>query len=93
MCLFPSIAILDTGAGVSIISEKFYKLLNIPKKNNSLKIRSVNNDICEAKGKTEFEVKIGPKKIFVPAYILENFPYNLLIGNDVITKYKMILDF
>ncbi|RWS02883.1 hypothetical protein B4U79_08972, partial [Dinothrombium tinctorium] len=91
---FPTFAVLDTGAGLSIISEKFVELLSIPRKKKfSFSIRSVNNELCESVGEVEFYVKIGHKKIFVNAHILPKFPYHLLIGNDIIKREKMIIDY
>ncbi|RWS03936.1 pol polyprotein-like protein [Dinothrombium tinctorium] len=91
---FPTIAVVDTGAGLSVISKKFYDLLSVPRKNKSpLKIRSVNNEICSSLGEVEFRVKLGRRSIKVNAQILENFPYHLLIGNDIISREKLIIDF
>ncbi|RWR99670.1 Retrovirus-related Pol polyprotein from transposon 17.6-like protein, partial [Dinothrombium tinctorium] len=91
---FPTIAIFDTGAGLSVVSEAFKNLIKIPRKGAcNIKVRTVNNDICEATETVSFVLKLGKKKVNVSAVVLQNFPYNILIGNDVITKEKLILNF
>ncbi|RWS10281.1 hypothetical protein B4U79_19003, partial [Dinothrombium tinctorium] len=69
---FPTTAVIDTGAGVSVVSEKFLKLLKIPRKNKStLKLRSVNNELCETYGIANFDIKIGNDVILNEKMILD----------------------
>ncbi|RWS02016.1 KRAB-A domain-containing protein-like protein, partial [Dinothrombium tinctorium] len=89
---FPTIAVLDTGAGISIISKKFFQLLSIPRKKRfSISVRTVNNDLCESEGEVTFDVKIGNRKIHVNAHIISEFSYHILLDEKIHIRRGKVL--
>ncbi|RWS00093.1 Retrovirus-related Pol polyprotein from transposon 412-like protein, partial [Dinothrombium tinctorium] len=91
---FPTVAVLDTGSGLSVISRHFCDLIKIKRNSKpGVKIRSINNEVIETNGTAQFTIKLGKRKINICAQILDTFPFHLLLGNDVIINEKLLLDF
>ncbi|RWS20382.1 hypothetical protein B4U80_12093, partial [Leptotrombidium deliense] len=86
-------AILDTGSKRNIISEKFAKQCGAPFESCSVYLRGVNNSIVQPCGEMNLMLRLGKKHFNERFVIVREFPYEMLLGLDFFTKYKVDIQF
>lgn len=89
-------AFLDTGAGISLISDKFRQSCHLLRKkkietNMKVKASSVNNEPVQIMGVLELRVLLGDKEIFWPLYVTKEM-YPVLLGWDYIRANNIVID-
>ena len=78
-------AIIDTGAMVSIISERMFKRTGLPKSDETLQLRDVNGGSKGSSGKIEMaEIYLTPKKHITigDLWVLDTEKFDLLLGRE-----------
>ena len=90
-------ALIDTGAGVSVINtlEKLhargqrcdlYECKNI-------KLNAISGTQLNVLGHVFLRVNMNKCLIRISAYVVSNIVHSFVIGNDVLKKHRMIIDF
>lgn len=85
-------AIVDTGAGLSVISPEFCKFLNlVPKKGwEGPKLLTANGGIVSPEGSVSLEIFVEGIPVYVEAAVLPINGYKLLLGNDALRQLDAI---
>lgn len=84
-------AIVDTGSGISVISPKFCKALELERGHwEGPHIVLADGLRVFPEGVTEISVRIGEKAIRTAAAILEINGFDLLLGNDALSQLNKI---
>lgn len=85
-------AIIDTGAGITVISPEFCKYLNlVPKKQwEGPKLLMANGSIVCPEGSVTLEIIITGIPVYVEAAVLPINGYKLLLGNDALRQLESI---
>ncbi len=80
----------DTGASITLISERMATILEL--KITSLRITiglyTANKSKLEVLGGTEFTLIIGTQVIIVKALVARNLAHDLILGTDFLRKNK-----
>lgn len=88
-------AIIDTGANVSLISQKLVKELNLPlqlNKNNNC-ITLADNNIVKTDGKLKkCTMEINDDYFESELIVLDNAAHEILLGTDFLGKYRAIVN-
>ncbi len=76
------IAILDTGASISLINRKHIgeNFTILPPVN--LDIQVANGELLKSSGTCKIVVKIACKKFLIQFQIIDNLPYDIIVGSD-----------
>lgn len=88
--------VLDTGSTKSYVSEKILDKTGLQKEklDKNLEILAADSKIIKISEKCNLKVNLGASKneIIDSFYVLKNLPVDLLIGNDLLTKYGSIIN-
>ena len=81
-------ALIDTGADISVISEKMYKKLQKKRKiiPNSQVLQGAGGAPLHVKGITEITFKLGNKEYSQKCYVIKEASRNLILGVDFLKK-------
>ncbi|RWS04997.1 hypothetical protein B4U79_18337 [Dinothrombium tinctorium] len=86
--------IVDTGSRKNIVSQDFVQKLNlIASQDDPTLLKVVNGATVKPKGKVKFQILIGDRFYDVCALIVQNFPYDILLGNEFCASENVIIDF
>ncbi|MCP3686677.1 MAG: retroviral-like aspartic protease, partial [bacterium] len=90
----PVKALLDTGSSISIINEKFYKILST---SGSPRLLSLNPPIASAvsvsghdlslKGSVMVWFKLGKANVAHHVQVMENCPHDCILGADFLSRF------
>ena len=87
-------AVIDTGSTRNIVSKEFAHSVSLPKiEGETVLLKIANNSLVNPDGKTEIEVKIQEQVLNVEALVVNNFPYQLLLGLQFCEQSGLIIDF
>ena len=86
-------AVIDTGSTRNIVSKEFAHSLSMPRFESNSVLKLANNALVCADGETEIEIKLNNEIIKIRALVVENFPYNLLLGIQFCEQSVTIIDF
>lgn len=88
--------IVDTGSSITIISEELVEKLlskNVKKsKGEIINIRVANGETLNADKQIEIPLEIEGKIFKQKAVIIDNFAYDILIGNDFLKRFKAVIN-
>lgn len=94
---FRTKAVVDSGAAVSIVSERFIKQVcsSVRKYGDDtpLQIRSANGGLEEACGSTTLRIRIGGRQVTWRFHVMKSLPVPILLGVDFLKGQRAILDF
>ena len=90
-------ALVDTGSGVCLISEKFRAAHDILKnrklhQNVLLRATSVNNEPVDLIGVLDINIRIGKQDIRFPFYVARNVTFPALLGWDFMQSTGMMIN-
>ena len=90
--------ILDSGAGISLISSRYLNALsNVTptffRDQGSPEVKTATGQSVEILGKVLLEIEINGEQWLFPVYIAENFKYDILLGTDFMIQSNVIIDF
>uniref|UniRef100_A0A0N5BR75 CCHC-type domain-containing protein n=1 Tax=Strongyloides papillosus TaxID=174720 RepID=A0A0N5BR75_STREA len=94
----PAMAMLDTGASISVISKELGDKLNIPVENKKISVKTMGSEKCFVyKTRDEQNLTIGhDDKFKMKMYVAnENFTskdYDVILGNDILSKVILMVD-
>ena len=88
----PYLAMIDTGAAVSLISKRVSEDLGIETQETQQKLKTVDNSTLKVDGNCVLTLKIGDSEI-ESNFIVSPINTNILIGRDLIRKLGLIFDF
>ena len=89
------LALVDTGADVSVIGTQESKTLNLPIFKYSDTVRLANDKICTINKMTGFNLKIGKKSQQLGMRIMNKLPsdkYSLIIGLDLMAIFGITIN-
>ena len=92
-------ALIDTGASVSVINVKTLELLRRRGQPcelyecKGITLSAISGNKLNVLGKVYLRVYIGECLLRVPCYVISNMHNNFVLGNDILRKYKVIIDF
>ena len=88
-------ALIDTGACVTIASEEFAKRIiqDLIPLEKGRHWRAANGGEIEVLGETTVNLELGSKAFDVSLVVARNLSHSLIIGTDVIRENKFIIDF
>lgn len=90
-------ALLDTGAHFSIVSEKFFKRLNLPlrrlEKTDIRRLCLADGKPVDILGKVDIAIKINGLAIPFECRVLPNIAYDLILGLDFMETTNAQIDF
>ena len=92
------LALLDSGCSVTLMSDNFYKSLS-PKLQPPLQqykgrpLRSASGHFLSILGKSEIPILVGHFTTTLPFLVVQNFCYDVLLGNDTFLRLCCSLDF
>jgi hypothetical protein len=90
---FEFVAIVDTGSTNTIINEKSAKKLTLKKLNKARELRDANQNQFYVLDEVLLPITLDDREIEIPATVVRNFYYDILIGNDFLSKANLIIDF
>lgn len=94
---FKILALIDTGAYYSIVSEQFFKRLALPLRrletNEYQKLCLADGKPVDLLGKVEITIKINGLSIPFECRVLPNLAYDLILGLDFLESTKAQIDF
>ncbi|CAB4403279.1 unnamed protein product [Rhizophagus irregularis] len=87
--------IIDSGASVSLISDKLRKELNIPIiEKSDIRFIMANGIRVASKGKIEITIEINENtEMKIIMDVIESVEKELILGNDVLREKKEIIDY
>ncbi|EXX68339.1 hypothetical protein RirG_106160 [Rhizophagus irregularis DAOM 197198w] len=87
--------IIDSGASVSLISDKLRKELNIPIiEKSDIRFIMANGIRVASKGKIEITIEINENtEMKIIMDVIESVEKELILGNDVLREKKGIIDY
>ena len=89
------IAILDTGAGINVISGNLMSLLCLPftQRKPKLRIGTLGDEVVTPIGVAHFEVTIGKTTTNIEAHVVDDFKFgDLLLGTSYMEAAKVIIN-
>ena len=92
-------ALIDTGASTSVLSAKTLETLRSRGQKcqlydcKGIRLSAISGTQLNVLGRVFLRVHIGKCLLRVPAYVVTNMHNNFVIGNDVMKKYKMVIDY
>ena len=92
-------AIVDTGAVTTAMSLQTLRLLRKEGQNcklyktENIELTAINGNRLNIIGQTYVRLKIGQHLIRTRVYVITNMQHYFVIGNDIMTKYLMQIDF
>lgn len=84
-------AIVDTGSGITVVSPKLSKLMNLPIRpwlGSGILLADGQKTI--PKGQVDLSLTIDNVPVSIPAVILDLNGFDLLLGNDVLSELSSI---
>lgn len=91
----PCSAILDTGAGINIASERFLSANNITfkRKEPELRIGTLGSEVITPIGQAHITIGMGNTTTNIVAQVVESFRFgDLLLGNGYMEKAAVVID-
>lgn len=85
--------IIDTGAGISCISEDIVENVNRMKIGTNIILKGISNKRIKVRGETEINFKIGAEEFNVPMVVVRDLAVPMLLGVDFCAKYNIKIDF
>ena len=91
-------ALLDSGCSVTIMSDNFFKSIPI-KQRPSLQpytgrpLRSASGHLLSIVGNSQVSILVGKYTTILPFLVVQNFPYDVLLGNDTFLRLRCSIDF
>ena len=85
-------ALIDTGASKTIISEKIRSQLRLNRLQVNRMFKTVDNSEIEGQFATDLYISLNGVDYEMRGYVLENCPYDLIIGADFLIKYNCKID-
>ena len=92
-------ALIDTEAGVSVINTKTLEKLRARGQRcgvyecKNIKLNAVSSTQLNVVGHVLLRVNMNECLLRIPAYVVSNMVNSFVIGNDVLWKHRMIIDF
>ena len=92
-------ALIDMGAATSVLSAKTIETLRSRGQNcqlydcKGIRLCAISGSQLIVLGRVFLRVHIGKCLLRVPAYVVTNMHKNFVIDNDVMKKYKMVIDY
>jgi predicted aspartyl protease len=86
--------IIDTGAAMSVITNKLRKELNIPiQKRNNIRFILADGNKVAALGRTKIEVQVNNKELPIEVEIMDSKEKYIILGNNILKKWNANIDF
>ena len=92
-------ALIDTGAGVSVINAKTLEKLRARGQRcdeyecKNIKLNAISGTELNVIGRVYLRVHMNNCLLRIPAYVVSNMVNSFVIGNDTLRKHRMIIDF
>ena len=92
-------SLVDTGADVSVLNLKMFR--SLPKnrilkfckrQKHEINITGVTGNNLNIVGKADVELYLNKTKIVISVYVAENIKQNLILGNDILRQYEILVD-
>ena len=89
--------LVDTGAAVTVISERFFHdILRVKyaltQKQLFDSIKTANGGTVPVAGTASFDVSIGESEYVCDAIVVPNLSYNVVLGRDFLHKHRAVID-
>ena len=89
--------LVDTGAAVTVISERFFhEVLRVKyaltQKQLFDSIKTANGGTVPVSGTASFDISIGQCDYVCDAIVVPNLSYNVVLGRDFLHKYRAVID-
>ena len=88
--------VVGTGSTITIISKKLQEKISLPLKKDFKKqitIKVADSGLLKWLGFVDIPLRLRNRIFNIKAVVIEEFPYNLLLGNDFLSTEKAIIDF
>jgi hypothetical protein len=91
---FPTTALVDTGASISVISWRtFLKIKNRPQlRQENINIRVADGNQLKVRGSALFSLKLGTRLTTRPLIVVDKLNSDLIIGSDTIAAEQLLID-
>jgi hypothetical protein len=92
-------ALIDTGASVTAISTRFLQILRqnghicTVYKAPEIDLNSVSGNRLDILGQVYLRVRIAQFLLRIPVYVIANMQKLFILGNDTLSKYRMIINY
>ena len=97
VCVSKTNVILDTGAGISLMSieflNQFCKSCDYFKNEENLHVKTATGQFVNVIDSAFIEVNINGEKWFYTVYVADNLTFNLLLGTDLMLQAGVKIDF